>query len=236
VTTPTAEGSVEEAAPRPVRVARQAPTDLTITFVDEATVRRSSESLDEPDWLLADRLQALTLFEALPVESNRLYTTYVDLRTAKLADVVPYEAPAWAVEAGGDAGTAAGRRRRVHRDPRGPCRGARPRRRPAPAWCSRRSGGPPARPGVPSNLPRGRLAAPRRRQARCPRARLVEPGGRAPRAGRGPARAPDCHPLVGGPAGSCARHPDDRLARRGCRYLARGGAAALRPRGRLRGR
>ena len=45
---------------------------------------------DEPDWLRADRLAALDAFEALPVEPNQLYTPYVDLRAAELADVAPY--------------------------------------------------------------------------------------------------------------------------------------------------
>jgi Fe-S cluster assembly scaffold protein SufB len=48
----------------------------------------------EPDWLAADRRAALTRFRALPTESNRLYTPYVDLRAADLAAVRAYEAPA----------------------------------------------------------------------------------------------------------------------------------------------
>jgi len=35
--------------------------------------------------VLADRLAALAAFDALPIETNQLYTTYVDLRNAKLA-------------------------------------------------------------------------------------------------------------------------------------------------------
>ena len=41
----------------------------------------------EPAWLSADRRAAFARFEALPIESNLLYTTYVDLRTAVLDDV-----------------------------------------------------------------------------------------------------------------------------------------------------
>jgi len=85
-----------------IRAPRQAPTDLTITFAEEAAVRRTSEALGEPAWLLADRLAALGRFAELPIETNQLYTTYVDLRSARLGGVVPYEAPATVVEAGGD--------------------------------------------------------------------------------------------------------------------------------------
>ncbi len=70
------------ASPRP-RPARQGLTDFTLP------IRR--EDLDdlraatgEPDWLTADRAAAFDAFEALPAESNMLYTTYIDLRTAQL--------------------------------------------------------------------------------------------------------------------------------------------------------
>ncbi len=43
-----------------------------------------------PDWLAADRRAAFERFGALPIESNRLYTSYVDLRAAALEDVRPY--------------------------------------------------------------------------------------------------------------------------------------------------
>ena len=72
--------------------ARQAPTDLTLSFVDEATVRRVAAAAADPDWLLADRLAGLGGFETLPIESNRLYTPYVDLRNAHLAGATPYGA------------------------------------------------------------------------------------------------------------------------------------------------
>jgi len=89
-------------APRPSRTPRQAPTDLTLTFTDEASLRARSEALAEPEWLLADRLEALARFESLPMESNRLYTTYIDLRTATLGDVVPYPTPASGPAPGGE--------------------------------------------------------------------------------------------------------------------------------------
>jgi Fe-S cluster assembly scaffold protein SufB len=80
------------AAPTGV-AARQAPTDLTLSFVDEATVRAVSAAGAEPEWLLADRLAGLGSFETLPVETNPLYTTYVDLRNARLAAARPYTGP-----------------------------------------------------------------------------------------------------------------------------------------------
>ncbi len=73
---------------------RQSPTDLTLSFVDEATVRGVAAAGGDGEWLLADRLAGLAAFAALPIETNPLYTTYVDLRNARLADVRPYTAPA----------------------------------------------------------------------------------------------------------------------------------------------
>jgi Fe-S cluster assembly scaffold protein SufB len=79
------------AAPAPVR---QAPTDLTLAFVDEATVRGTAAAGGDAEWLLADRLKGLAAFAALPVETNALYTSYVDLRNARLAAARPYSGPA----------------------------------------------------------------------------------------------------------------------------------------------
>ena len=78
------------AAAKPGSVAsRQAPADLTLSFVDEATVRAVVAAAGEPEWLLAERLEGLRSFDALPIETNPLYTTYVDLRNAKLAATRP---------------------------------------------------------------------------------------------------------------------------------------------------
>ena len=77
-------------AARPMAPVRQAPTDLTLSFVDEATVRDIAAAASDPEWLLADRLAGLRGFEDLPIESNRLYTPYVDLRNAHLSAVRPY--------------------------------------------------------------------------------------------------------------------------------------------------
>jgi Fe-S cluster assembly scaffold protein SufB len=90
-------------AARPAAPARQAPTDLTLTFVDEAAVRGVAAAAGDPDWLLADRLAGLRGFEALPIESNPLYTPYVDLRNAHLSAVRPYPA---GTSAGAGAGKA----------------------------------------------------------------------------------------------------------------------------------
>ena len=46
-------------AARPQAPVRQAPTDLTLSFVDEATVRAVAAAAADPDWLLADRLAGL---------------------------------------------------------------------------------------------------------------------------------------------------------------------------------
>ncbi len=102
---PTAETPIQ-AVPAAVggvpRPARQSPSDLTLSFVDEATVRRTAGAAADPDWLVADRLAGLHAFDALPIETNQLYTTYIDLRNAKLAAARPYTGPA-AVKAGAGA-------------------------------------------------------------------------------------------------------------------------------------
>ena len=73
---------------------RRSPTDLTLEFVDEATVRSTAAAAANPDWLLADRLAGLAAFDALPMETNPLYTTYVDLRNARLGSARPYSGAA----------------------------------------------------------------------------------------------------------------------------------------------
>ena len=83
-----------EASSKPSAPARQAPSDLTLSFVDEATVRSTAGAAADPEWLLADRLEGLRAFDALPIETNPLYTTYVDLRNARLAAARPYAGPA----------------------------------------------------------------------------------------------------------------------------------------------
>lgn len=74
---------------RPDRAPRRSPHELTFQL-DEDVVRR--RAADEPDWLAADRLAALDAAAAAAVEPNVLYTIYLDLRAADLADVRAYEA------------------------------------------------------------------------------------------------------------------------------------------------
>jgi Fe-S cluster assembly scaffold protein SufB len=74
---------------RPVRAPRRSPTDLPFSWVDRALVEAIADARGEPAWLREDRLAALAAFDALPVESNRLYTPYVDLRAASLDGAAP---------------------------------------------------------------------------------------------------------------------------------------------------
>jgi Fe-S cluster assembly scaffold protein SufB len=96
---PEAKAASEPDAAVPARRAQQTPTDLTLSFVDEGSVRGVAAAAGDPEWLLADRLSGLAAFDALPLETNQLYTTYVDLRNARLASARPYAVPA-AVAAG----------------------------------------------------------------------------------------------------------------------------------------
>jgi Fe-S cluster assembly scaffold protein SufB len=73
-----------------VAAPRHGLTDLTLSFVSEPSVRSVVSAASDPAWLLADRLAALRAFEALPIESNSLYTTYVDLRNARLGAATQY--------------------------------------------------------------------------------------------------------------------------------------------------
>ena len=100
---PEAEAASKPAAVAPARKAAQAPSDLTLAFVDEGSVRRVAAATTAVEWLLADRLAGLAAFDALPVETNQLYTTYVDLRNAKLAAARPYDVEAATVPGAGDA-------------------------------------------------------------------------------------------------------------------------------------
>jgi Fe-S cluster assembly scaffold protein SufB len=80
------------AAPaRPARAPRRSPNELTFTL-DEAFVE--ARAAGEPDWLGADRRAAFERYRDLPIETNQLYTTYVDLRAADLSAVTPWDAPA----------------------------------------------------------------------------------------------------------------------------------------------
>jgi Fe-S cluster assembly scaffold protein SufB len=63
---------------------------LSLDWATEESARERSRSLEEPGWLLEQRLAAIRRYAELPVEGNRLWTTYVDLRSAHLAEVEPY--------------------------------------------------------------------------------------------------------------------------------------------------
>ena len=74
------------AAARTPRAPRRSPSDLTFSL-DEAVVETLAGR--EPNWLADDRRAALARYRELPIETNQLYTTYVDLRTADLGEVRP---------------------------------------------------------------------------------------------------------------------------------------------------
>ena len=93
--------STTAARPRPVR---RAPADLPFAFADRDLALALAAERGEPDWLRDERLAALAAFEALPVESNQLYTTYVDLRAAR-----PRRRPAVGADGVGPASPAPGR-------------------------------------------------------------------------------------------------------------------------------
>jgi Fe-S cluster assembly protein SufB len=63
---------------------------LTLPFADEAAVNRIADLYREPDWMRAERHDALRLAHELPIETNPLFTLYVDLRAAKLGEIEPY--------------------------------------------------------------------------------------------------------------------------------------------------
>jgi Fe-S cluster assembly scaffold protein SufB len=82
-----AAGSTPGAPARPARAPRRGPHELTFRL-DEALVERFASA--EPDWLAADRRAALDRFRSLPIETNQLYTTYLDLRMADLGHVTAW--------------------------------------------------------------------------------------------------------------------------------------------------
>ncbi len=87
----TAVTSAGDAAPaRQPRPARRGPADLPFTFPNVELARTLASERSEPDWLLAERVAAAEAYEALPLEKNQLYTTYVDLRSSDLIAVRPY--------------------------------------------------------------------------------------------------------------------------------------------------
>ncbi len=85
------------ARPRPVR---RAAGDLPFTFADRDLALALASERAEPDWLQDDRVAAWQAFDAMPVESNQLYTPYVDLRAAVLDRIQPWIQTASGPEAG----------------------------------------------------------------------------------------------------------------------------------------
>ncbi len=84
------EEAVSTARPRPARAARRGPADLPFTFPDVGLAKALAAERSEPGWLRAERIEAAKAYEALPLEPNQLYTTYVDLRAADLSSARPY--------------------------------------------------------------------------------------------------------------------------------------------------
>jgi Fe-S cluster assembly scaffold protein SufB len=97
--------TTEEAAPTATRARtpRRAPADLPVTFVDHTLAETLTTERGEPAWLRDDRFAAAKAFAALPVETNQLYTPYVDLRGASLDDARPYVRTAAAPDTSGGA-------------------------------------------------------------------------------------------------------------------------------------
>src|SRR5262245_38670711 len=84
MTAPTGEAAPTETAPAPrPRPVRRALDDLGLVVTAEDIERIAA---GEPDWLTADRRAAFEAYRALPAEPNRLYTPYIDLRPAELAE------------------------------------------------------------------------------------------------------------------------------------------------------
>ena len=89
MTTPTADAA-GDAPTAPSRPSRRGTADIPFRFPDRGLAQALAAERSEPDWLRAERLAAFAAYDALPVEANRLYTPYVDLRPADLMTVRPY--------------------------------------------------------------------------------------------------------------------------------------------------
>ena len=80
---------------RPRRAVRRSPADMPFSFANPELVDRLVAERAEPGWLRDERRAAAAAFAALPLESNQLYTPYVDLRAAVTARPrIRYRAPA----------------------------------------------------------------------------------------------------------------------------------------------
>jgi Fe-S cluster assembly scaffold protein SufB len=61
-----------------------------LPHADESTVDRIADLYREPAWLRDERHAALRRAAELPVETNQLFKTYVDLRAARFGEIDPY--------------------------------------------------------------------------------------------------------------------------------------------------
>ncbi len=82
--------AIPDATASPSRPARRAPADLPFSFPTRELALSLAAERDEPDWLRDERVDAFGVYDALPTESNRLYTPYIDLRGARLEGVQLY--------------------------------------------------------------------------------------------------------------------------------------------------
>jgi Fe-S cluster assembly scaffold protein SufB len=71
---------------------------LKLSFAGEGIARRLAQTLEEPNWLLEERLDAFRRYAELPAETNPLFTIYLDLRSARFAEIEPYPATTEASE------------------------------------------------------------------------------------------------------------------------------------------
>jgi Fe-S cluster assembly protein SufD len=60
---------------------------LSLAFVSAEAARAASVDAGEPDWLLAERLDAAARAATLPAESNQLFTPYLDLRATRFETI-----------------------------------------------------------------------------------------------------------------------------------------------------
>jgi Fe-S cluster assembly scaffold protein SufB len=90
MTVSTAEAAGDGSPAATTRPSRRGTADIPFRFPDRELAQALAAERSEPDWLREERLAALAAYDALPVETNRLYTPYVDLRPAELMTVEPY--------------------------------------------------------------------------------------------------------------------------------------------------
>ena len=77
---------------------------LKLPWTSEALVRDTSAALGEPEWLVAERMDALARIADTPAEPNQLFTPYLDMRAVDFGAVEP-SAPKPGVVGDGDRST-----------------------------------------------------------------------------------------------------------------------------------